>query len=223
MNLQIVRTLRSIIFSLVACSFASNVSALQVHVTDTKGKNLENAVVMVLTNNGKTLSPSKINKTAIDQRDKEFIPYVTALPVGSSVVFPNNDNIRHQVYSFSDAKNFEIPLYKGNPERPVSFEKEGIVALGCNIHDWMKAYIVVSPTPYYVVTDSDGKATLSDLPLGELGVQVWHPSLKGSTNSTAQVIQYQSADQTALSLSIPTKRVWRAFRSPNNAGSGGYR
>ena len=178
---------------------------------------------MVLSRNGQPFKLAPEDNVVVDQQDKEFIPHVTTISLGSSVIFPNNDNIRHQVYSFSDAKNFEIPLYEGNPARPIKFDKEGIVALGCNIHDWMKAYIVVSPTPYYATTDKEGHAALKGLPEGDLLIQVWHPSLKGSSESTQQTIQYSAVDKSTHSISITTKKVWRAFRSPNNSGSGGYR
>ena len=88
-------------------------------------------------------------QTIIDQRDKQFIPYVTALQVGTSVWFANTDKIRHHVYSFSPAKKFELPLYAGVPAEPVVFDQPGFVTLGCNIHDWMIAYVAVLTTPYF--------------------------------------------------------------------------
>lgn len=80
--------------------------------------------------------------------------------VGTRVTFPNRDNIRHHVYSFSSAKKFELPLYIGTPAAPVVFDKPGVVALGCNIHDWMLAYIYVLTTPHFAKTAADGKARL---------------------------------------------------------------
>src|SRR5256885_12704347 len=76
----------------------------------------------------------------VDQRDKQFVPYVTAVQVGTAVIFPNSDNIRHHVYSFSPAKKFELPLYSGVPAGPVGFDKVGVMPLGCNIHHWMIPY-----------------------------------------------------------------------------------
>jgi hypothetical protein len=73
---------------------------------------------------------------------------------------PNSDNIRHHVYSFSPAKKFELPLYSGVPAEPVVFDKVGFVTLGCNIHDWMIAFVAVLPTPYFQATGKDGRATL---------------------------------------------------------------
>jgi len=200
---------------------AGNTHALEFQVTDNKGNSLEDAVVMIISKNGQSLSANEKEKVMIDQRDKEFAPYMTALSVGSYAVFPNNDKIRHQVYSFSDAKKFEIPLYKDAPEQPINFDKTGVVALACNIHDWMKAYIFVSPTPLYAITNLQGKAKINNLPEGQLEVQVWHPRLKGKPESTSQTIS-SSSTQT-LSFKIDTKRIWRAHRAPSQAASGGYR
>jgi Plastocyanin len=110
------------------------------------------------------LRAQRRKSTVVDQRDKQFIPYVTAVQVGTPVIFPNSDNIRHHVYSFSPAKNSR-PLYSGVPE-PVVFDKVGFITLGCNIHDWMIAYVAVLPTPYFQVTRQDGHAVLKDLPPG---------------------------------------------------------
>ena len=92
---------------------------------------------------------------------------MTAVQVGTSILFPNKDNIRHHVYSLSSAKKFELPLYKGVPAEPVVFDKEGFVTLGCNIHDWMIAYVAVLGTPYFQVTGREGHALLKNLPPGQ--------------------------------------------------------
>ncbi|HJY52849.1 MAG TPA: methylamine utilization protein [Candidatus Udaeobacter sp.] len=122
----------------------------------------------------------------IEQRDKQFVPYVTAIQVGTSVTFPNRDSVRHDVYSLSPAKEFELPLYAGIPAEPVTFDKEGFVTLGCSIHDWMVAYIAVLPTPYFQITGKDGRTVLENLPAGQYTVQVWQPLLKGAPEKFAQ-------------------------------------
>src|SRR6476619_8209552 len=172
-------SLRGLLYLAVLFPFASNLVAgsLEVMVKDEKGGPVCDAVVYA--SGGATGSPSK-KRTVIDQRDKQFIPYVTALQVGTSVLFPNSDNVRHHVYSFSPAKRFELPLYAGIPAEPVLFDKEGFVTLGCNIHDWMIAYVAVLTTPYFQVTGKEGQARLSNLPPGQYTVEVWQPSLKGS-------------------------------------------
>src|SRR5207302_8452340 len=129
--------------------------SLNVAVKDSKGAPVADAVVYAKLPNG---SATAKKQAIIDQIDKQFVPYVSAIQVGTSVLFPNKDNIRHHVYSFSPAKKFDLPLYAGVPAEPVTFDKEGFVTLGCNIHDWMIAYVAVVPTPYFKITDKDGRA-----------------------------------------------------------------
>ena len=94
------------------------------------------------------------------------LPRVTVVTVGTPVVFPNSDNVRHQEYSFSPAKRFELPLYSGKPAAPVVFNTAGVVELGCNIHDWMVGYVYVTNDPRFAVSDAQGRLSL-DLPPGQ--------------------------------------------------------
>ncbi len=112
------------------------------------------------------------------QQNISFNPYVLIVPVGSTVGFPNKDKVRHHVYSFSAAKKFELKLYGQQEERTVTFDKGGIVALGCNIHDSMIGYIYVSDTPYAAKTDPSGDAVIHGLPAGSGTLMVWHPDMK---------------------------------------------
>jgi len=147
-------------------------------VTDQSGKPVLDAVV-TLTSLGGPLPALRPSAAVMDQVNKEFVPAVLPVMVGTPVSFPNRDNIRHHVYSFSPAKKFELPLYIGTPSAPVVFDKPGPVALGCNIHDSMVAYIYVVTTPYFAKTDADGRVRLEGVPTGPYEVRVWHPRLRG--------------------------------------------
>lgn len=114
----------------------------------------------------------------IVQRDRELIPYMTVVQVGTAIEFPNQDPFKHHLYSFSPAKTFELKLYAGKPERPVVFDKPGEVALGCNIHDWMEAYVLVVDTPYFAKTDARGRARIAHVPPGSYRLRWWHPRQK---------------------------------------------
>jgi plastocyanin len=114
----------------------------------------------------------------IEQRGTEFIPYVTVVQTGTAVDFPNNDTVRHHVYSFSSPKRFEIKLYAGKPGQPITFDKPGEVVIGCNIHDWMEAYVLVVESPYFGKTGPDGQVRIANLPAGRYRVQLWHPLQK---------------------------------------------
>jgi plastocyanin len=110
----------------------------------------------------------------MDQVDRAFAPDLLVIPVGSSVAFPNSDAISHQIYSFSSAKRFQLPLYRGKPYPPVHFDQTGVVTLGCNIHDDMLAYLLVTDAAYFGRTDARGSWS-ADLPRGRYQLTVWHP------------------------------------------------
>jgi len=194
---------------------------LAISVLDEDGDPVEHAVVYARPVGAASSPAASGVHTVIDQIDKEYVPYVTAVQVGTTVNFPNKDQIRHHVYSFSEAKTFEIPLYEGTPAQPVVFDKPGSVALGCNIHDWMKAYVFVTESPYFAVTGSGGGATI-ELPAGEYAVEVWHPELAGKPSSASQLISMNGAES-SLSFAIEKKRVWEPRRAPSRDGAGGYR
>jgi plastocyanin len=115
---------------------------------------------------------------ALEQRGREFLPWMTVVQTGTSVDFPNNDTIRHHVYSFSEPKRFEIKLYAGKPGKPIVFDKPGQVDIGCNIHDWMEAHVLVVDTPYFARTGADGRATVAGVPAGRYRLRLWHPGQK---------------------------------------------
>jgi plastocyanin len=204
---------------LVILVFAGDLLAgsLEVIVKDDKGGPGSDAVAYAV--GAASAAPKK--HAVVDQRDKQFVPYVTAIQVGTAVSFPNSDNIRHHVYSFSPAKKFELPLYSGVPAQPVVFDKVGFVTLGCNIHDWMIAYVAVLPTPYFQVTRQDGRALLKDLPPGQYTVQVWHPGLKGQPEAFAQRVDVGGGTK-SLQFTLPLKHDVRAKRAPGLT-TGGYR
>jgi hypothetical protein len=111
----------------------------------------------------------------MDQRNLEFVPRVLVVGVGARVDFPNNDSVSHQVYSFSAAKRFQLPLYKGEVHPPVVFDRPGLVVLGCNIHDSMVGYVYVTDAPYFGTTVADGGWELKDIPLGDYRIVLWSP------------------------------------------------
>lgn len=159
---------------LLASSVATSVCAgmLQVGLIDPQGVPLADAVVTLAGPPGAAPGPLKAD---MDQRDKVFYPHVLAIHAGTAVTFPNSDDIRHQVYSFSPSKRFELRLYEGIPAAPVLFDQPGVVVLGCNIHDWMLGYIYVTQDPWYGVTDSKGQVTFANLPTGSYSLTLWHP------------------------------------------------
>jgi len=216
MNLLRVRVL------LAAFGLCHNLQAGSLDVTVKDGNDALVSDAVVYAKGRAVTSALAKKRMVIDQRDKQFIPYVTALQVGTSVLFPNNDNIRHHVYSLSPAKKFELPLYAGVPAEPVTFDKEGFVTLGCNIHDWMIAYVAVLATPYFEVTGKEGRTRLKDLPPGQYIVEVWQPSLKGAPEKFAQRVDLAARDAKELVFTLDLKPHFRAKRAPGLL-TGGYR
>lgn len=183
-------------------------------VTDPGGHPLADAVVVAVPVQGPPLTAQPAAREIVDQIGQEFVPHVKAILVGSSVFFPNKDNIRHQVYSFSPAKQFELPLYAGTPARPIVFDKPGVVVLGCNIHDWMIGYIYVSESPYFAKTGPDGTARLNDLPARSYEVRVWHPRLQGPEGATQQSADLGANSRVELSWKLALKPEFRIRRAP---------
>ncbi len=149
---------------------------VNVVVTDAKGEAVPDAVVALHALDGAPNVPLPASAVEIAQQDQEYVPFVTVVRVGTEVIFPNKDNIQHHIYSLSKAKRFEKPLYAPGAHEAVLFDQPGIITLGCNIHDWMVAYVVVLPTPYFAKTDAKGRATVL-APTGRFRVEVWHPRL----------------------------------------------
>ena len=115
----------------------------------------------------------------MDQVDKAFVPDLLVISTGSTVGFPNSDSVSHQIYSFSPAKRFQLPLYRGKPYPPVEFDQAGVVTLGCNIHDSMLAYVVVTDAPFFGRTNITGSWT-HEVAEGRYQVTIWHPRLRDS-------------------------------------------
>jgi plastocyanin len=178
---------------------------LRASVRDQTGAPVADAVVFVESDSGAAYPPPA-EPAIMDQVDREYVPHVLAILAGTAVRFPNKDNVHHQVYSFSKAKTFELSLYRDVEPKPIVMEKAGVIKLGCNIHDWMRGYIVVSPTPYFAKTGPNGEAVLRGLPPGQFRVLAWSERLKAAAAKTAQTVEVAAQDlsvKIALTLAPP--------------------
>lgn len=211
----------ALLFCAFFASFGAGADAgeIAVKALDTKNNPLRGAVIYATPVGGKAPAAEKGKTVMMDQINKEFIPVIMAVQAGTAVTFPNKDNIRHHVYSLSPAKKFELPLYIGDPANPVVFDKPGTVALGCNIHDWMLAYIHVVDTPYFTVTGNDGAGKIKDIPAGRYKLVVWHYRMKGEPEASAVEAQVPSdTPETAFTISL--KPDFRIQRAPAISGRG---
>jgi plastocyanin len=114
----------------------------------------------------------------IDQRDETFLPLVEIVPVGDTIIFRNSDRTRHHVYSFSPLKSFEFVLKPNEQSAAVPVPKPGIIAVGCNIHDFMINYLYVTDARWFGKSDEQGNAQFADVPAGTYNAHIWHPRLK---------------------------------------------
>jgi plastocyanin len=179
-------------------------ASLDVEVRDARGKPVADAAVYAVPASG-PVDARNPRTVTIEQLDREFQPYVTVLQSGTRVTFPNRDPILHHVYSFSPAKPFEIKLYTGNSREEV-FDKPGVVTLGCNIHDWMIAYIVVVPTPHFGRSDEAGVVRLRDVPAGAYDVRVYHPNQRAQAANQAAALEAQSAARMAFVVDTSARK-----------------
>ncbi|MDC8756700.1 methylamine utilization protein [Janthinobacterium fluminis] len=150
---------------------AAHASGIAVQVRDGAGQALADVVVYAEPEGA--AAPRTMRAGSIEQKGLKFLPLVTVVQTGSSVAFPNNDKVRHHIYSFSPAKKFDQKLYAGIAASPQVFDKAGVVVLGCNIHDKMLAYVKVVDTPYFAKTDGAGAARI-ELPGGKYVLRAWH-------------------------------------------------
>jgi plastocyanin len=118
-------------------------------------------------------------------RKKEFVPRVLAVPVGSTVTFPNDDPILHNVFSVSGANRFDLGLYRKGPGKSWTFKSPGPVRVFCNVHHSMVSYIYVSDSPYYASPSADGNFVIADVPDGAGTLEVWHEQTDGLTRPLA--------------------------------------
>jgi plastocyanin len=157
---------------LLASSFALAADAT-FSVVDQQGQPLNQAVITITSASIAAEAPAPAVHL-MDQNGKRFQPDVIAINKGDSIRFPNSDDIRHHVYSFSVPLTFELPLYSGEPKNPVLFQEAGTVIVGCNIHDRMQGYIYVIDDARYTKS-VNGKANFSGLPAEALTVTIYHP------------------------------------------------
>lgn len=174
---------------------AAGNAKLVVAVQQNDGRPLVDAAVTVRRIGAAAASAAAPNATpwVMDQQGLAFAPEVIVIPVGGLVIFPNSDTVSHQVYSFSPAKRFQLPLYRGKPYPPTRFDTAGIVTLGCNIHDNMIGWILVTDAPWFGQTDAKGHWESGALPAGEYEVTIWHPRLRDDVKSLTSRIKVDPA------------------------------
>ncbi|MFM2044792.1 MAG: hypothetical protein RLY86_3368 [Pseudomonadota bacterium] len=173
---------------------------LAVRVTTAGGEPVAGAVVTLT---GPALTPMTLAEPlVVDQVDETFQPMVTVVLKGGKVTFRNSDLTRHHVYSFSHARPFELIVPPESSSEPVALDQSGVVALGCNIHDNMIGWIIVTDGGPGLVTGPDGVARFPGLPDGPLTATVWHPRLRPGQPPPVLDLAMAGADRVE-SVSLP--------------------
>jgi plastocyanin len=172
----------------IALSAPLAAAPLAVRVVDAFGRPVAEAVVALYPAGVAMRAPHPVGHYSVSQKNLQFHPFVTVVPVGADVSFPNLDPTKHHVYSFSPAKRFELKLFAKDQSRTVHFDRAGVVALGCNIHDQMSAFIVVTDSSWTVRTNAQGVASFADAPNAAGRITVWHPYLRAPGGQVQQVM-----------------------------------
>jgi plastocyanin len=187
--------------SILSAAFFAQSKQISVSVLTEQNLVVGNVVVYltpkIITQNN---MPNKIE--IMDQVNTQFLPHILAIQKDTQVRFPNSDSIKHHVYSFSQAKTFELQLYKELNADPLFFSKLGSVELGCNIHDWMLGYIFVVDTPYFGKTDIKGNLIL-ELPDGEYQLDVWHPRIQDKFSALSRQLTLPGESELTIRLGSP--------------------
>jgi len=199
--------IRQTVLPLMLLSAAgAGATGVTVLVQDAGGKALADTVVYVEPENGQATGRAPAT-AEIEQKGLKFLPLVTVVQTGAKIFFPNNDKVRHHIYSFSPAHKFDQKLYSGQSATPQVFDKAGTVVLGCNIHDKMLAYVKVVDTPYFAKTDAAGAARI-ELPAGgKYVVRAWHYNTVGGA-TPEQLVTVKAGDTPAsAAFKLPMKPI----------------
>ena len=196
------RLLSGLALTLTIAWSGAHAAAVDVAVMDSRGAPAANAVVSLMPDSGPALAAHAAPRSVIDQQHETFLPLVVVVRKGGEVVFTNNDVTMHQVYSFSPIRQFQFELDRGQVSKPIVFDKAGVAAIGCNIHDNMVAYAFVADAPFAAVTDAQGHARFTDVPDGAWHASVWHPQLRTGKQPAPTVLAV-SGQSVRLALSLP--------------------
>ena len=193
--------MRSLILALAVAGTAWPLAAapFTVRVVDASGRPVRDAVVTLRPAGNAARAPRGGGRFVVSQKDLKFQPVLSIVPVGANVSFPNFDPTKHHVYSFSPAKKFELKLFARDQSRTVAFDRPGVVALGCNIHDQMTAYIVVTDSAWTARTNGQGIVSFADAPNAPGRLTIFHPYLRAPGGQLQQGV---AASQRTASVQI---------------------
>jgi plastocyanin len=192
---------------LLVAGATARATGVVVSVTDAKDRPVDQVVVVLEPAGGgrtgaELRGSAGVQRAVIDQRSLKFVPEISVVRTGTAIDFPNSDQVRHQVYSFSAAKNFKLALYAGHVYPPLVFDRPGLVTLGCNIHDSMIGFVYVTDSPWFGKTDPQGRIEIAAIPPGEYRVHLWHPRFAPDEAQIERSLSVAAAGTATLSVSL---------------------
>jgi plastocyanin len=189
--------------TILVLSFCDSAYAqMRISVLDKDNHPLSNVVVELTPSTPLPVSPAPIELVVMKQLDQQFVPHILAVEKGSVVAFPDTDTVKHHVYSFSQAKTFEVRVYKEEVNRRITFDKSGVAAIGCNIHDWMLGYIYVANSSLFALSDENGEVVFSDLVQGGYSASLWHPRIDEKDTQHINKITYSPNNNGEQKISL---------------------
>lgn len=172
-------------------------------VVDAAGQPVPDAVITIHPSAGVPAGPIRFPwANVVVQRNIAFDPGTLIVPVGATVAFPNQDKVRHHVYSFSKPAKFELKLFGKDQSRTYRFTTPGTVAIGCNIHDMMSGFIRVVDTPFANKTAAAGDTRITNVPGGRAVLTIWHPRLKAKQNEATFPLDVPRDGDVAKRISV---------------------
>lgn len=207
------------VFLVAVCAISAAGTAgagtLIVSVSDRDGVELQDVVITVDPVEVDTLPEAKEpGNVLIDQRRRKFRPWVVGIRTGATVTFDNHDDITHHVYSFSQPKQFSFRLQAGVAHDPIRFDRPGTVVIGCNIHDWMVGFIVITQSPFISVSDEQGRVNVGGVAPGEWRVSAWHPGLEAGEQGPEQIVSVTAGVRQSVELRFETELALRKPPDP---------
>lgn len=203
---EIRKAMERVFSSLCSLAFVSvaQAASLTVDVHNKSGDELATSqAVVALHIPGTSLSgKARAAVHLIEQTDAQFKPFISAVQKGSSIKFPNRDSFAHHVYSFSEPAKFQSELYSQQESHEIEVTKSGVVVVGCNIHDWMLAYVYVVDSPHFAHPQGN-RVQFANIEPGTYTLSYWHPSMPAPITSNVHIEDAMKRVQ----LSVDIKRV----------------
>ncbi len=193
------------LFVMMSLAISATGHDVDVLVIDRDGKQVADVAVYAVRLDGNMALPNPQSSAVMDQVDRQFVPHVLVVQVGTPVEFPNSDTVAHHVYSFSHPNKFVLPMYKGEKHSPVTFEHSGVVSLGCNIHDHMLGYILVVDSTEFTMTDGIGHATLSLGNPDDYVINIWSPRIRDKQENLSKTVSVSGASSASVTFSLEKK------------------